>query len=129
MQSLTFMDKFPINSLKIEKKESSFKDTDAIILHLKTLIDSHKIATFIALFDHFSHTKNLNGTIEEGIINAKNIIFCFGAAIPSSHILAVRPRSFGIVEYQDAFTIEFMDAPKKELTQVMQEWAQSIKNL
>ena len=63
----------------------------------------------------------------EGLIDAQNVVFCFGQAIPNTKILAVRPRSIGICEFEDKIVIDFMEAPKEELHAVMQNWAKSLK--
>ena len=126
MQKTIFMDKYPVYSLKVLKSETSLKNVDEILAYFKDKIDSHKIATYIAIFNHYSHTQKLDGEINADILDAKNIVFCFGAAIPNSKILAVRPRSIGIAELKDSFMIEFMEAPKEKLHNVMQSWAKEI---
>ena len=126
MTKSTFMDKYPLLTLEIQKDETTLKNIDEILSHFKTKIEAHPIATYIAIFDHYSHTKALEGEINPEITNAKNIVFCFGAAIPNSKILAVRPRSIGIAEMKDKFVIEFMEAPKEPLTGVMQKWSKEI---
>ena len=128
MQKKQFMDKYPIQSLKISKDQTTFTNVDEIIAYFKSVIDAHKIASYISVFEHYTHTKSINGSINEEILDAKNIIFCFGAAIPNSAMLAVRPRSFGICEFEDSFSIDFMDAPKEELTMLMTKWAKDIIN-
>ncbi len=62
----------------------------------------------------------------EGLKNAQNIIFCFGPAIPNTKILAARPRSIGICEFDDHFIIEFIEAPKEELHALMESWAKEL---
>ena len=126
MTHTTFMDKFPVNTLVINKSETSACSVDDILKHYKSKIQKHPIATYIAIFDHYAHTTALEGEINPEIKNAKNIIFCFGAAIPNSKILAIRPRSIGVAEKEDSFVIEFMDAPKEKLTEVMTEWTQAL---
>ena len=126
MTHTTFMDKFPVNTLVINKSETSASSIDDILKHYESKIQKHPIATYIAIFDHYAHTTALEGEINPEIKNAKNIIFCFGAAIPNSKILAIRPRSIGVAEKEDSFVIEFMDAPKEKLTEVMTEWTQAL---
>lgn len=62
----------------------------------------------------------------EGLKDVQNIVFCFGSAIPSTKMVAVRPRSIGICEFEDRFVIEFMEAPKEALHAVMQAWAKAL---
>ena len=126
MKKTTFMDKYPVFSLTIDKNECKYEAMQEIVEDLKAKIDAHPIAKFIAIFDHYAHTKNINGEIAPEILDAKNIVFCFGAAIPNSKILAVRPRSIGLCETKDQFIIDFLEAPKEELHVLMETWAKSL---
>jgi len=120
------MDKYPVWSMEISKDKTDYKNVDEIISYLESLVEKHKIATFIAIFDHYSHTQGIDGEINDDIKDAKNIIFCFGKAIPNTKVLAARPRSIGVCEMQDSFMIDFMEAPNEQLTLVMQDWVKSI---
>jgi len=73
------------------------------------------------------HTKNLDGSINDEILDAKNVIFCFGMAIPNSKILAARPRSIAISEFKDKFSIDFIEAPNEKLHDVMEAWTLALK--
>ncbi len=126
MKKTMFMDKYPVYTLRLEKDEVSQKSCSEIVEYFKEKIDAHKVAKFIAIFDHYTHTKELDGEIEEGMIDAKNIVFCFGVAIANSKILAARPRSIGVCEYDEYFMIEFIEAPKEEMHQLMEDWAKSL---
>ena len=128
MKKTIFMDKYPIYTLEIQKNETTLKNVDEIIAYYKAKIDEHKIATFISLFDHYSHTKSLEGEINPDIKDAKNIVFCFGAALPNTKILAVRPRSIGVAELENSFAIEFGEAPNEKLHDVMEFWSKSLAN-
>ncbi len=127
MTKSVFMEKYPLNSLEIQKNETDLKSIDAILAFYKEKIDNHKIATYIATFDHYTHTKSIDGDINPDIKDAKNIIFCFGSLLPNSAMLAVRPRTIGIAEMENSFKIEFIDAPNEKLQGVMEEWTQEIK--
>jgi len=120
------MDKYPLNTLEIFKNETSLTTIDEIISHFKTKIEAHPIAAYIAIFNHYEHTKALKGQINPNIKDAKNIVFCFGAALPNTKMLAVRPRSIGIAEMENSFMIEFMDAPKENLNELMNSWSREL---
>lgn len=122
------MDKYPVYSLELSKSKISQTKVSEIAEYFKEKIESHPIAKFIAIFDHYTHTKELNGDIDPNIIDAQNIVFCFGPAIPNTKILAVRPRSIGIAELEDKFVIEFIEAPKEEIHQLMESWAKGLEN-
>ena len=128
MKKTKFMDKYPVYSLELQKSNIKQTNIVEIIEYFKAKIQAHPIAKFIAVFDHYSHTKELNGEINPSIIDAQNLIFCFGPAIPNTKILAVRPRSIGIAELKDKFVIEFIEAPKEQIHQIMEEWAKGLEN-
>ena len=128
MKKTIFMDKYPIYTLEILKDETTLINVNEILNYFKAKVDEHKIATFISIFDHYSHTKALGGEINQDIKDAKNIVFCFGAALPNTKILAVRPRSIGVAELENSFVIEFIEAPKEQLHDLMESWSKSIAN-
>jgi len=126
MQKSIFMDKYPIYSLTINKSETKMTNVPQIIEHFKGKIEAHPIATLIAVFDNYAYTKAQNGEIMEGLKDAQSVIFCFGPAIPNTKILAVRPRSIGVCELEDAFVIEFIEPPKEEIYNIMESWVKEI---
>lgn len=129
MQNTIFMDKYPIQSLIINKQDTKYKNVNEIIEYLKTFVDAHPICFYIAIFNHFSHTTSLeDGVIASEIKDAKNLVFCFGKQLNDPKILAVRPRSIGVTELKDSFSIDFMDAPNEQLNNTMIKWVESIKD-
>ena len=127
MKHLTLMEKYPVNVKTIMKSDTEKKTTDEVITYLKSKIDTHPVATYIAIFDHFAHTSSLeNGEINGAFKDAKNIIFCFGVQISKAEMLAVRPRSIGVVETEESFVISFMDAPNPQAHQFILDWVESI---
>jgi len=127
MKQVTLMKKYPIFELDIEKSETNLKSVDEILDHLKAEIDLHPVARFIAIFDHYSHTKSLaDGEVSDNILDAKNIILCFGKRIPEPNLLGVRPRAIGVVELNDKFVLSFMEAPNPDATEAMKSWVKSI---
>jgi len=129
MKHFLLQEKYPLFILEVEKRETSFTSVDQIIAYLKDRIDENDVASFIAVFDHYRHTKSLEfGQIGKGILDAKNIVFCFGITLPNPQAMAVRPRSIGVVEMEDIFVITFMEAPMPLANVAMEAWAWSIKN-
>ncbi len=126
MKKTVFMDKYPVYTLEIQKDETSLKNVDEILAYFKEKVDSHNIAVFITIFDHYAHTTSLGGEINPEIKDAKNIVFCFGAAIPNTKILAARPRSIAIAELENSFMVEFIEAPNEKLHEVMENWTKEI---
>ena len=130
MKQMMVMDKYPVSELEIKKDETSFKSVDQVLDYLKAKIEAHPVAVYIATFDHYSHTKNLGevGEIHPEILDAKNIICCFGKQLPSPTMLAIRPRSIGVVEMEKSFVVNFMDAPNPQAHETMVGWVQGIVN-
>ena len=129
MKQISLMGKYPVNELLIAKEKSSFSSVDAIIAYLKGKVDSHPVATYIACFNHYEHTQSLeDNKMNPDILDAQNIIFCFGKELPNPAILAVRPRSIGVVEMSDSFILTFMDVPNSKLHDVVASWVKSVEN-
>jgi hypothetical protein len=129
MKQTVLMEKYPVFELELPKSETAFQSVDAIIAHLKEKIDAHPVATYIATFDHYAHTKGLpEGQVAPNILDAKIIVFCFGIALPNPHVLAVRPRSIGVADVGDKFVINFMEPPMPIATQAMEAWVKGLRN-
>jgi len=128
MKRTILLDTHPMYSMKILKSETNFSDTTQIIDHFKGKIEENPEAVFIAVFDHYAHTKELNGEILPGVLDAKNLLFCFGHTIKNIEILAFRPKSIAICEMEDSFILEFLETPRPEVNQWMQSWIKALKN-
>ncbi|MEW6444434.1 MAG: DUF6858 family protein [Pseudomonadota bacterium] len=130
MKQTVLMEKYPIFELELDKSETSFKSVDEIIAYLKDKVDAHPVASFIGLFDHYTHTKGLpEGAVAPNIVDAKLIVFCFGTALPNPHVMAVRPRSIGVADLGDRFVINFMEPPMPVATQAMEAWVKALRNV
>ncbi|WP_457605525.1 DUF6858 family protein [Nitratifractor sp.] len=128
MKSMTIKDTYPIQAAEIGKEEARFSTTDEVIAYLKEKIEAHPVATYIATFDHYSHTKSLpEHVMDEKILDVKLIVFCFGKELPIPQMAAVRPRSIAVVEEADKFTVSFMDAPNPTAHDAMIAWVQGIR--
>ncbi len=129
MKQTLLQETYPMFTLEVEKSETTFKSVDDILEFLKDKIDTNRAARYIATFDHYSHTKDLaEGRIDKSILDAKNIIFCFGFTIPNPQALGLRPRSIGVAETEDSFVLSFMEAPMPVANVVMETWALAIRN-
>lgn len=127
MKQILLQEKFPIFKLEVDKSETEYKSAQEVINYFKQLIDDHDVTRFIAEFDHYSHTKGLlNGHVDEEIIDARNIVFCFGTQLPKAEILALRPRSIGIAETVNKLIVTFMEAPMELANTTMEFWVKSL---
>ncbi len=129
MKQLHFAEKYPITVVDVRKSETRFTSVQAIADYFKDCIASTPRVVYIGQFDHFAHTKAIGGDIAPEIEAAVNVLFCFGHALPNPQVLAVRPRSMGIVDMGDHFVISFMDAPMKPANDAMQGWALGLRNV
>ncbi len=129
MKQVQLLDKFPVFTLDIPKAETSYQNTDEVIDYLKSKVEAHPAATFIAEFDHYGHVKAQNGEIDASIKDSKNLLFCMSGAIPNAMIASVRPRSIAVNEMDDKFVVNFMEAPMEAPTDTMIEWVSAIKNV
>jgi hypothetical protein len=130
MNQKIIMEKYPVSELSIAKIDTTYANVDEVIAFLKEKIDGHPIATYIATFDHYTHTKSLgeHGEISADILDAKNIICCFGKQLPKAEMLAIRPRAIGVAEMNESFVVSFMDAPNPQAHEAMSSWVKSIAN-
>ena len=128
MQSSIFMEHYPVFDFEIKKTDTTHASVDAVIAALKEKIDANPDIAYIGVFDHFAHTTKLGGAIVDGIKDAKNLLFCFGKAIPNPKVLALRPRSIGVVDMGDHFVISFMEAPQEAVSKAMIAWCQGLEN-
>jgi hypothetical protein len=120
------MEKYPVYELTLPKAETTAASVDEIIARLKAGIDAHPKVAYIATFDHFAHTTSIGGTIAETIRDAKNIVFCFGVALPNAHVLAVRPRAIGVADLGEAFHLTFLEPPMELATKEMEAWCKAL---
>jgi hypothetical protein len=127
MKQSLLQEKYPVYSLELLKPETPMKDAEAVIEYLKGCIARHKIAEFISTFDHYAHTQALEeGEIADDILAAKHVIFCFGTHLKDAHVMAVRPRSIGVVEKADRFVITFLEAPMPLANSAMEGWVKAL---
>lgn len=126
MRQYMLMEKYPVFDLTIPMAETSCASLDDVVAKLREKIDAHPKAAHIATFDHYAHTQSIGGSIDASIKGAKNIVFCFGVALPNAHVLAVRPRSIGVADLGDAFHITFLEPPMEMATKEMEAWCKAL---
>lgn len=123
------MEKYPVFTTTIEKRETGYQSVEEILAYLENEINAHPVAAYIGEFDHYAHTASLaEGQIAEEIKNAKNVLCCFGKQLPKPEVLAVRPRSIGVAELEDSYVVSFLEAPNPEANAAMEKWVKGIVN-
>jgi len=128
MTQKQFKEKYPIYELVVNKSETDCQTVDDVVAYFKEKIEAHPVAVYLGVFDHYAHTTALaEGTLNEQIQAAKNILFCFGKELPTPEVLAVRPRSIGVCDMGDLFVIVFMEAPNPQANDTMIAWTEAIK--
>jgi len=128
MTQKQFKDKYPIYELVVHKSETDCQTVDDVVAYFKEKIEAHPVAVNLGVFDHYAHTTALaEGTLNDQIQAAKNILFCFGKELPTPEVLAVRPRSIGVCDMGDRFVIVFMEAPNPQANDTMIAWTEAIK--
>lgn len=129
MKQLHFQEKYPITVAEVAKTETTFASAAEIAAYFKDCIAHTERVTYIADFDHLTHTRAIGGEVAPNIQAAINVLFCFGHALPNPQVMAVRPRSIGIADMGDRFVISFMDAPMKPANDAMQAWTLALRNV
>jgi len=122
-----FMEKYPIFTLEMSKKECRFTDIDLIMEYLKEQIAANPVAALIGEFDHYTHTDAIGGEINPDIHAAKMVVFCFGQKLPKPEMMAARPRSIGICDMGESFVFTFLEAPMPSINDVIEEWIKQIQ--
>lgn len=128
MKQTLLQEKYPIFVAEIDKAETSCQSVDEVVAYLKDKIAANPKVQFIGVFDHYAHTKRIEGEINPEIKAAVDVIFCFGFALPNPQVLAVRPRSIGVADMGGKFVVSFMEAPMKPANEAMEAWAKGLRD-
>jgi len=130
MQERLFKEKYPIHTIEVIKSETTHDDIDSIIAPLVERVKAHPVAIYIGVFDHYSHTASLEGgEIAPKILDAKNVLFCFGKELKDPMVLAVRPRAIGIAQTPDGFILSFLEAPNEAANEAMKQWCKAVRDV
>ena len=130
MQELLFKNEYPIFTMSLQKSETTHTTVQEILDTLQSKIEAHPVATYVGLFNHYEHTSCLeSGEVSSEIVDAQNILFCFGKELLVPEVLAVRPRSIGIAERNSDFVLSFLKAPNPTANEAMVKWVESLRDL
>ncbi|MEZ5851537.1 MAG: hypothetical protein R3D68_12910 [Hyphomicrobiaceae bacterium] len=129
MKESTSVVTIPMFVLEFGQEETTARNLDDMVAHLRGEIERHSCARFIGIFDHYAHTRALpDGEIAPEIEDARNVVFCFGIAIPEPCALATRPRSIGLCKLADSFVISFLEHPMPLVNSAMEGWVRGLVN-
>lgn len=128
MEQTHFNEKYPVYEARIEKNETTARSCRDVIERLKADIEADKRTKFIGEFDHIAHTRDIGGDIAEGILAAQHVVFCFGLKLPNARVMAVRPRSIGVTEFDDHFIVNFLEPPMPMATEAMEAWVKALRD-
>lgn len=127
MKQTLLQEKYPVFVAEIGKNETSCASVDDVVAYLKDRIAKTPKVQYIGVFDHYAHTRAINGEINPDIRAAVDVIFCFGFALPNPQVLAVRPRSIGVADLGDRFVVSFLEAPMKPANDAMESWIKELR--
>lgn len=128
MKQTLLQEKYPVFSAEIGKDETTCRNVDDVVAHLKARIAENPKVQLFGVFDHYAHTQRIGGEIAPGIQAAVDVIFCFGFALPNPQVLAVRPRAIGVADLGDKFVVSFMEAPMPPANLAMESWVKALRN-
>jgi len=127
MQQMILNEKYPVFVLDVLKTETTFTNVKDILRFFKTKVEKHPVCKYIGEFDHYEHTKSIDGEINSEIKDCQLIMFCFGSKLPNGKITAARPRTISVTEYNEKFEISFLEAPALIANEVMERWVKELK--
>lgn len=128
MEQTHFNEKYPVYEARIEKSETTAKNGSELLERLKADIEADWRCKFIGDFDHLAHTRELDGEVGEGIIGAGHVVFCFGLKLPNARVMAVRPRSIAVTEFDDHYIVNFLEPPMPMATEAMESWVKALRD-
>ena len=128
MEQTHFNEKYPVYEARIEKSESTATTCDEMLERLKADVAADKRTKFIGEFDHVAHTRDIGGEVAEGILAAGHVVFCFGMKLPNARVMAVRPRSIAVTEFDDHFIVNFLEPPVPVATEAMEGWVKALRD-
>ncbi len=127
MTEKLFKEKYPIHTIEIPKRDMGNPVMGALVEHFRSKVKDHPVATYIGIFDHHAHTASLpDGMISPEILDAMDVMLCFGKELMHPEVLAVRPRAIGIAEMRESFVISFLEAPNPPANEAMRAWTKAL---
>lgn len=127
MDRLLVRDRYPILMAEIAKADTPLRNVDEIVAHLRERVTTDRHIALIGVFDHYGHTIRLGGELHPEVQDAKEIVFCFGPALPDVELLALRPRAIGVAGLGNRFLVSFLEGPSEETNRVLEGWIEDLR--
>lgn len=127
MQRVLIQNTYPVLMEEIAKADTPLRNVDEIIASLRERVLADRGIALIGVFDHYGHSVHLNGAIRPEVQDAKQIVFCFGPALPEIELMALQPRAIGVADLGNRFFISFMEGPNAETNHVLADWVDELR--
>lgn len=128
MHRVMILDKYPVCVDEIAKADTPLRNVDEIVDHLCNQVRADRSVALIGIFDHYGHSVRLGGHIHPEVQDAKEVVFCFGPALPDVELLAIRPRAIGIADLGNRFFVTFLEGPGEETNRTLEHWIEDLRN-
>lgn len=127
MNRVLIQNTYPVLMDEIAKADTPLRNVDEIIASLRARVIADRGIAFIGVFDHYGHSVRLGGEVHPEVQDAKQIVFCFGPALPEVELMALRPRAIGVADLGNRFFVSFMEGPSPEINRVLADWVDELR--
>ncbi len=127
MNRVLIQDTYPVLMDEIAKADTPLRNVDEIIASLRQRVAADRGIAFIGVFDHYGHSVRLGGEVHPEVQDAKQIVFCFGPALPEVELMALRPRAIGVADLGNRFFVSFMEGPSPHINRVLVDWVEQLR--
>lgn len=127
MQHITVEGRYPVWVEEIAKADTPWRDVDEIAAALSACIHRQAGAAFIGVFDCYGFNLRVGASLPVDMQDAKTVLFCPGARLPSPAALALCPCAIGVADMGNRFVISFLDAPVVSPTDTLALWVEDLR--
>lgn len=127
MNRVHVLNRYPILTEEIAKSDTPLRNVDEILDQLRRRVTTDRHTALIGVFDHYGHTVRLGGQIHPEVQDAKEIVFCYGPALPDVELMALRPRAICVADLGNRFVVSFLEGPGEETNQVLAGWVEGLR--
>lgn len=128
MNRVHALNRYPILTEEIAKADTALRNVDEILDHLRQRVVSDESTVFLGVFDHYGHTVRLGGQLHPEVQDAKEIMFCFGPALPDVELLPLRPRAISVADLGNRFVVSFLEGPSEDGNRTLAAWIDELRS-